>query len=60
MSREGANVLEVEVYVGIHEDCGGEIFFVLDNPFGTYFCKKCKESVSGQNISDLKIKNKKV
>ena len=59
MDRKGVNVLQVEVCVGIHEDCGGEIFFILDNPFGTYYCKKCKESVTGQNINNLKIVKKK-
>jgi hypothetical protein len=38
-----ADPLTAEVQVGKHEGCGGEVYFKMDNPMGTYECKKCNK-----------------
>jgi len=53
--EEARHPMNVEAYVGVHKDCGGKIYMRMDNPFGTFFCKKCSKSCVG-NVLNKELK----
>jgi len=55
-SRKMVNIFKTAIKCGEHEGCGGEVVMQLDNPFGTFICKRCKKKVDVMNLNKLKIK----
>jgi len=45
-----ADPLTAEVLIGTHEGCGGEVYFKMDNPAGTYECKRCNKSARSYEL----------
>ncbi len=43
--------LTAETFIGTHEDCGGEVFFKMDNPAGTYECKRCNKRARAYELA---------